>query len=187
MHRALMGNILAPEKLDRLFRDVAQVQHERELLFSKAVELTSQVDCRKTRERLIWPNAIGFPPRSQAFYDKLQLIELKTFQALVRFTATRDGDQEIHVLTNLPFKVSAVRVADQHQCNPIPSRSILARSQFRMIPWVVADQFNQRFAFAIGEDAEHRSSGEPHLGLPLFLPGRRFVNEQLFLVGQDTQ
>jgi hypothetical protein len=44
-----MGNILAPEKLDRLFRDVAQVQHERELLFSKAVELTSQVDCRLSK------------------------------------------------------------------------------------------------------------------------------------------
>jgi hypothetical protein len=27
-------------------------------------------------------------------------------------TVTRDGDQEIHVLTNLPSKVSAVRVAD---------------------------------------------------------------------------
>jgi IS4 transposase len=43
------------------------------------------------------------------------LIELKTFQALVRFTATRDGDQEIHVLTNLPSKVSAVRVADLYR------------------------------------------------------------------------
>ena len=72
-------------------------------------------DCRKTRARLIWPNAIGFLSRSQAFYDKLQLIELETFQALVRFTATRDGDQEIHVLTNLPSKVSAVRVADLYR------------------------------------------------------------------------
>jgi hypothetical protein len=38
MHRALMENIFAPEKLDLLFRDVAQVQYERELLFSTAVE-----------------------------------------------------------------------------------------------------------------------------------------------------
>jgi hypothetical protein len=30
-------------------------------------------------------------------------------------TVTRDGDQEIHVLTNLPSKVSAVRVADLYR------------------------------------------------------------------------
>jgi IS4 transposase len=30
-------------------------------------------------------------------------------------TATRDGDKEIHVLTNLPSKVSAVRVASLYR------------------------------------------------------------------------
>jgi|694.fasta_scaffold26675_1 hypothetical protein len=49
MHRALMENIFAPEKLDLLFRDVAQVQYERELLFSTAVELTSHVVCRLSK------------------------------------------------------------------------------------------------------------------------------------------
>ena len=49
MHRVLMENIFAPEKLDRLFRDVAQVQYERELLFSTVVELTSQVVCRLSK------------------------------------------------------------------------------------------------------------------------------------------
>jgi hypothetical protein len=66
-------------------------------------------------DRVIWPNAIGFPSRSQAFYDKPQLIESKTFQTLLRFTGTRDADQAIHVLTNLPSKVSAVRVADLYR------------------------------------------------------------------------
>jgi hypothetical protein len=44
-HWALMENIFAPVKLDPQFSDVAQVHYERELLFSTAVKLTSQVVC----------------------------------------------------------------------------------------------------------------------------------------------
>lgn len=52
-----------------------------------------------------------------------------------------------------------------------------------MIPLAVADQLP-----AIGEEAEdreHRSSVDPQLDLPLILllPARRFVDEQLSLVG----
>lgn len=49
MHRALIENVFAPEKLDRLFRDIAQVQYERELLFSGVVGLILQVVCRASK------------------------------------------------------------------------------------------------------------------------------------------
>jgi hypothetical protein len=89
MHRALMENVFAPEKLDRLLRDVAQVQYERELLFSAVVELTRQVVCRasKTTRAAYMAQRERISVSIQAFYDKLQLIELETSQALVRFTA----------------------------------------------------------------------------------------------------
>ena len=57
-------------------------------------------------------------------------------------------------------------------------------------PLVVPNQFNQRFAFAIGEDAEDRelqSSGDSQLGLPHVLHGRRFVDEQLYLIGKAAE
>ena len=46
MHRALLENVFAPERLDDLFRRTAVAQYERELLFSTLVELTGQVVCR---------------------------------------------------------------------------------------------------------------------------------------------
>jgi hypothetical protein len=66
MHRALMENFFALEKLSRLFRDVAQVQHERELLFSNAVKLTSQVDCRIVEKHA---NGLYGPTRSDFCLD----------------------------------------------------------------------------------------------------------------------
>jgi|LakMenEpi03Aug12_release.lakeMendotaPanAssembly.Ray.scaffolds.fasta_scaffold184418_1 hypothetical protein len=57
-------------------------------------------------------------------------------------------------------------------------------------PLVVPNQFNQRFAFAISEDAEKhelQSSGDSQLGLPHVLHGRRFVDEQLYLIGKAAE
>ncbi len=51
MHRALMENIFAPEKLDEVFHQAAEKQYERELLFSTLVDLTSQVVCRSLGRR----------------------------------------------------------------------------------------------------------------------------------------
>ncbi|MHB1037893.1 MAG: hypothetical protein ACYC0Y_24980, partial [Pirellulales bacterium] len=41
MYRALMENIFAPKVLDAVFARAAQVQYERELLFSSLVDMTS--------------------------------------------------------------------------------------------------------------------------------------------------
>ncbi|MCE9545877.1 MAG: transposase [Planctomycetia bacterium] len=94
MHRALMENIFAPEKLDAVFHGAAEIQYERELLFSTVVELTSQVVCRLSqstrmaylaqRERI----AVSL----QAIYDKLSHIELGTSQALVRYTGQQASE-----------------------------------------------------------------------------------------------
>ena len=89
MHRALMENIFAAEKLDALFRQVAEFQYERELLFSSVVELTSQVVCRhsKTTRAAYLAQCGQIAVSLQAVYNKLGLIELPTSQAIVRHTA----------------------------------------------------------------------------------------------------
>jgi hypothetical protein len=91
MHRALLENVFASEPLDELFRDVAVVQYERELLFSTLVELTAQVVCRisstvhaayvEQRERMV--------VSLRALYDKLSHVEPATARALVQHTAGR--------------------------------------------------------------------------------------------------
>jgi IS4 transposase len=89
MHRALMENIFSPAKLDVLFRQVAEAQYERELLFSTLVDLVSQVVCRasksvhaayvRQRERIT--------VSVRSLYDKLSHIEVGTSRALVQHTA----------------------------------------------------------------------------------------------------
>jgi hypothetical protein len=50
MKRAILENILAPDKLDDIFRSTAVRQYKRELLFSQLVDLTSLVVCRVRRQ-----------------------------------------------------------------------------------------------------------------------------------------
>lgn len=97
MHRALMENIFAAEKLDALFRREAEAQYERELLFSTLVDVVCQVVCRSSksvhaeyvrqRERIV--------VSSQALYDKLANVETGTSQALVHHVA-----QQVRELIN---------------------------------------------------------------------------------------
>ena len=94
MHRALMENIFAPEKLDEVFHQAAEKQYERELLFSTLVDLTSQVVCRASagvrtaylsqRERIT--------VSLTSVYNKLQGVELETSRALVQHTARQVGE-----------------------------------------------------------------------------------------------
>jgi hypothetical protein len=94
MHRVLMENIFAPEKLDAVFRGAANIQYERELLFSTVVELASQVVCRLTKStRMAYLAQRGRITVSlQAIYDKLRHIELGTSQALVRYTGEQASE-----------------------------------------------------------------------------------------------
>lgn len=91
MHRALMDNIFAPAKLDALFRDTAQIQYERELLFSTMVDLVSQVVCRSSKS----VHAAYVRQRERisvslsALYKKLARVEPQTVRALVQHTASQ--------------------------------------------------------------------------------------------------
>jgi DDE family transposase len=89
MHRALMENVFAPQKLDAVFRGAAVAQYERELLFSTVVDLVSQVVCRSAKS----VHAAYVRQRERvsvsvrALYDKLNGIEAETSRALVQHTA----------------------------------------------------------------------------------------------------
>jgi hypothetical protein len=90
MHRALMDNIFAPAKLDALFRESAQIQYERELLFSTMVDLVSQVVCRSSKS----VHAAYVRQRERisvslsALYKKLARVEPRTARALVHHSAS---------------------------------------------------------------------------------------------------
>jgi hypothetical protein len=84
-----MENVFSPSKLDALFRQAADAQYERELLFSTLVDLVSQVVCRMSKS----VHAAYVHQREQisvsirALYDKLSHVELGTSRALVQHTA----------------------------------------------------------------------------------------------------
>ena len=94
MHRALMENIFAPEKLNAVFQLAAKIQYERELLFSTVVELTSQVVCRlsKSTRMAYLAQRERITVSLQAIYDKLGHLELGTSEALVRYTSRQASD-----------------------------------------------------------------------------------------------
>jgi hypothetical protein len=94
MHRALMENLFSADKLNSVFRAAAEIQYERELLFSTVVELTSQVVCRmsKSTRMAYLAQREQITVSLQAIYDKLQQIELRTSQALVRHTAQQASE-----------------------------------------------------------------------------------------------
>jgi hypothetical protein len=90
MTRLTLEGLFDPQRLDALFRNTAQRQYEKELLFSQVVELMSSVVLRvhpsvlaayKKRKSLL---AVS----DQAVYDKLQCMELGISEALVADSAT---------------------------------------------------------------------------------------------------
>jgi IS4 transposase len=94
MHRALLEHVFAPAKLDAVFQRAAEVQYQRELLFSTVVELTSQVVCRISKS----VHAVYVRQRERisvslrALYDKLNHMETGTSRALVQHTAAAVGE-----------------------------------------------------------------------------------------------
>lgn len=94
MHRALMENIFAPERLDAVFHEAAEIQYERELLFSTLVELLGQIVCRVSENvrAAYLAQCDRVVVTLTAVYEKLKGVELGTSQALVRYTAGAAGD-----------------------------------------------------------------------------------------------
>lgn len=89
MTRALLENVLSPEKLDNIFKKNARTQRQRNIFFSFIVNLMLLVSC-KIRPSVhaaykSWHAELPFIV--DAVYDKLAGIELLVSEALVRDTA----------------------------------------------------------------------------------------------------
>jgi hypothetical protein len=89
MARGLMERIFAPDRMNQLFADHAQSQHQQELLFSSQVELMSLVVCgiQKSVHAAYKAKAVELSVSTTALYKKLCRVELNVSRALVRETA----------------------------------------------------------------------------------------------------
>jgi hypothetical protein len=91
MTRLTLECLFEPQRLDALFRDTAQVQYQRELLFSQLVELLLSVVLRvhPTVHAAYKKGAAQLTVSDQAVYDKLQCMELGVSAALVADSASQ--------------------------------------------------------------------------------------------------
>lgn len=91
MLRAILEYALPPERLDALFRQHAQQQHEDELLFSTVVNTLALAvnGVRKSVHAAYQASREEFTVSVTALYDKLQGIETQVSQALVRDSAAQ--------------------------------------------------------------------------------------------------
>jgi hypothetical protein len=91
MTRVALEGLFDPARLDALFRDTAERQYEKELLFSQVVELMNSVVL------CVHPSVLAAYKKrrhvlsvsDQALYDKLQCMELGVSEALVADSATQ--------------------------------------------------------------------------------------------------
>lgn len=86
MVRAALERMLSPARLDQLFRDRAEEQYERNLLFSSVVELMARVVTRIEPSVLASYRALKdeLEVSDEAIYQKLRGVETSVSQALVR-------------------------------------------------------------------------------------------------------
>lgn len=89
MTRLSLEALFRPERLDALFRDAAEQQYERELLFSHVVELMMSVVLRvePSVHAAYRKRKDALPVSDQAIYDKLRCMELGVSAALVADSA----------------------------------------------------------------------------------------------------
>ncbi len=86
MVRATLERMLAPAAIDGIFRREAEHQYERDLPFSSVVDLMAQVVLQVEPSVLAAYRAAKdrLPVSDQALYDKLQGVETRVSEALVR-------------------------------------------------------------------------------------------------------
>lgn len=91
--RALMEQVLSPERLDAIFADHAQRQYQRELLFSTLVDLLSLVVCgiQPSVNAAYKAEAEALNVNRSALYHKLNGVEPQVSAALLRATAQALG------------------------------------------------------------------------------------------------
>lgn len=112
MVRSAMERIFNPEKLDHLFEETAQRQYTRELLFSTVVNLMSLVVCcirpSVSAAYKAYQKEIGVS--KVALYSKLNGIEPRVSQALVRYSAQELGSVIEELGGKLPPPLPGYRV-----------------------------------------------------------------------------
>jgi hypothetical protein len=84
MVRGLLEHLLNPNKIDRWFDSVRQVQYTKEILFSSIVSLMLQVVCKIRSSVYSAYRHADIGASVVAVYDKLKGVETTTSQALVR-------------------------------------------------------------------------------------------------------
>lgn len=93
MTRTTLECLFSPERLDDLFRNTAQRQYHKEVLFSQIVELMLSVVLRldPSVNAAYHKRAAALPVSDQAVYDKLRRMELDISAALVADSAEQVG------------------------------------------------------------------------------------------------
>lgn len=92
MVRALLEQVLSPEKLDRWFETTRQTQYTRDILFSSLVGLMLQVVCKTQASVHAAYRHANIGASIVAVYGKLRGVELTTSEALVADIAAQARD-----------------------------------------------------------------------------------------------
>ena len=103
MMRGLVERLLNPEQIDQWFKQVAEEQYARNLLFSTVVSLMLEVVCgsRKSVGAAYQAMEAAIPVSIQAVYDKLQGVEPAVAAELVRYTV-REGQAILAAIEATP-------------------------------------------------------------------------------------
>ena len=88
MVQGLLERLLHAEKIDAWFKDISQVQYTKKILFSSLISIMLDVVCRVRNNVYSAYLHSNIDSSRQAVYNKLQNIELKTSQELVRYIAS---------------------------------------------------------------------------------------------------
>lgn len=89
MLRGILENVLAPERLNALFQDEAELQYTRKLTFSMIVDLMCRVvtGVQPSLHSAYQERREAFPVGERAVYDKVNGLEPRISAAFVRLTA----------------------------------------------------------------------------------------------------
>lgn len=120
MHRAVLENVFAPQKLDAVFDGAAVKQYERELLFSTTVGVMSLVVARiaPSVRNAYFQKIEDVSVSIRSLYDKLAHVEVSTSRALLRHTATQAGELINCMKGNKRSRLSGHRVLTLDGCHP---------------------------------------------------------------------
>lgn len=85
MVQGLLERLLHAEKIESWFENISEVQYTKKILFSSLVAIMLEVVCRVRKNVYSAYLNSNIDASRQAVYDKLQNVELKTSQELVRY------------------------------------------------------------------------------------------------------